>query len=248
LDALSGILSEEKKYPEAENALSDALAIYTALDGSERAKNPFYLGRLASLAAHDRFAEAERIYQDVSALERSKDGLEHPQTLRELADVYRLAKDYTASEALYLRIIQSSPKPGDGFALGAIERLGAVYEEQRKFDEAGALYVNAVQDSQRVLPHGHLVLIANLDDLASFYARQYRLPEADEYYRLALAQFDAFPADGELMDHNLAIVMSHYASVLRQENRTDEAEQYENRSMTIDERIRRALPACQSEN
>jgi hypothetical protein len=49
-----------------------------------------------------------------------------------------------------------------------------------------------------------------------------------EYYRLALEQFDAASSDSsdcELMRHNLAIVISNYAMVLREQGRRDEAEQ-----------------------
>jgi tetratricopeptide (TPR) repeat protein len=250
LDTLSDLLTEDKKYAQAEKALRRALVIFTSIDGPERATNPFYLSRLANLAAHQqRFAEAEQTYYQILALEATQDGVEHPETLDQLAEVYRLAKDYPQAESLYLQALGSkSSGTGSGQRLGDIERLGALYEEEGKFQQAEALYLNAVDVSQRVLARGNLVLIANLNDLASFYERQNRLDEADEYYKLALQQFDGIVRDDGLMDHNLAIVMSNYAETLRRENRTSQVEQYETRAKSMEDRRRQGRPVCEGRN
>jgi len=250
LDTLSEVLTEDKKYGEAEKAITNALAIYTLIEGPERATNRFYLERLANLAAQQqRFVEAEQLYEEILALEGSDAGSEHTRTLRDLAEVYRLAKDYPRSEALLMEVAESkSLEPESGERLDVIEHLAVVYEEQGQFEEAEALYRNAVEDSQRTLPHGHLTIISNLNELASFYARRQNFEEADEYYKLAIEQFSGRSPDNALMDGNLAIVMRNYAGVLRKEGRTDDAEQYENRAKTIEDHLQTARPVCGSVN
>ena len=250
LDTFSEFLNDNGKYAQAEKALTDALVIFTSLEGTERSTNAFYLSRLANLAAQQqRFAEAEQTFDRILALETTEDGFEHPETLKQLAEVYRLAKDYPQAETLYLQPLDSaSLEAGSGQRLGDIERLGALYEQEGKFQLAEVLYLNAVDSSQHVLAHGHLVLIANLNDLASFYDRLNRLDEADECYKVALQQFDGVAASDGLMDHNLAIVMSNYAETLRKENRISQAEQYKSRATSIEDRLQRGRPICESGN
>lgn len=250
LDTLSDFLNDDEKYDQAEKALRDALAIFTSIEGPQRAMNAFYLSRLANLAAHkQRFAEAEQTYDRILALETREDGFEHPETLNQLAEVYRLAKNYPQAEALYLQALDSkSLETGSGQRLGDIERLGALYEEEGKFQEAEVLYLNAVDVSQRALDHGNLVLIANLNDLAYFYDGQNRLDEAEEYYKLALEQFDRIATDDGLMNHNLAIVMSNYAETLKKENRTSQAEQYQSGAKSIEDHLQDGRLVCESGN
>jgi tetratricopeptide (TPR) repeat protein len=206
--------------------------------------NLFYMGRLASLAARQqRFADAEQLYQKIPALQRKELGFENPATLSDLAELFHLAKDYPKSEAVYRRVIESkSLEPGSGVILGSTERLGTVYEEQGKFEQAEALYRNAVGTNQLILPHGHLTTIANLNDLGLFYERRERLPEAETYYRRALEQFDGLSPDAGLMDSNLAIVTKNYAGLLRKEGRLNESEQYESRVKTTEDKLAPSRP------
>jgi tetratricopeptide (TPR) repeat protein len=245
LDTLSDVLSEDGKYTEAETALKDALAIYSVVEGPQRAANPFYMGRLASLGARQqRFAEAEQLYLEILELQRKQGGLENPATLSDLAELYHLAKDYPKSEAVYRRVVESkSLEPGSGVMLGSTERLGTVYEEQGKFEQAEALYRYAVDTDQLMLPRGHLATIANLNDLGIFYERRQRLQESETYYRLALEQFDRLSPDASLVDSNLAIVIRNYARLLRKEGRLNELEQYESRARTIEGKLAASRPA-----
>jgi tetratricopeptide (TPR) repeat protein len=240
LDMLSDVLSEDKKYAEAETTLKAAMAIYEMNDGPPQvASNPYYQGRLADLASRQqRFAEAEHIYKELLALQSREHGSEDPVTLRNLAELYHLAKDYPNSEAIYKKVIESkSLEPGSGEVLGSIEALCAVYEEERKFEEAEALYRNSIDTNQKSLPRGHLVTIAELNDLGLFYERRERSQEAEEYYKRALAQFDGLAADCSLMDSNLARVIGNYARLLRTEGRPNESEQCESRAKAIRDKL-----------
>jgi tetratricopeptide (TPR) repeat protein len=240
LDMLSDVLSEEHKYAEAETRLRAAMAIYEVNDGPPQvASNPYYQGRLADLASHQqRFAEAEHIYKELLASQTREQGFEDPVTFRELAEVYRLAKDYPNSEAIYKRVIESkSTEPGSGEVLGSIEALCAVYEEEGKFEEVEALYRKSIDTNQTILPRGHLVTIAELNDLGLFYERRERLQEAEEYYKRALAQFDGLAADCSLMDSNLARVIGNYARLLSTEGRPNESEAYESRAKAIRDKL-----------
>lgn len=238
-DTLSDVFSEDSKYAEAEAALKAALAIYAIVEGPERATNVFYMSRLASLAGRQqRFAEAERLYQEVLAAKIREQGVESPETLSDLAELYHLAKDYPKSEAVYRKVLElESLEPGSGFTLGAIERLGRVYEEQGKFEQAEALYRREAGADQTTLPRGNLCIIALLNDLGSFYERRGRLQEADAYYTRALEQFDGFAPDSGLMDSNLATVIENYARLLRSVGHLAESQRYENRAKAIRDRL-----------
>ena len=149
--------------------------------------------------------------------------------LGELAEVYRLAKDYSKAEEINQRALQvelGSQEPGSGFTLGTIERLGTVYEEQGKYVQEETLYRNAAESSQALLRRGDLTIIAHLNDLGLFYERRERFQEAETFYGRALDQFDGLSNDG-LIDSNLGIVTRNYARLLRLMGRVAEAEQYE---------------------
>lgn len=238
-DSLSDIFSEDSKYAEAETALKAALAIYAIAEGPERTTNVFYVSRLASLAGRQqRFAEAERLYQEVLTAKIREQGVESPETLSDLAELYHLAKNYPKSEAAYSKVLElQSPEPGSGFTVGAIERLGRVYEEQGKFEQAEALYRSEADFDQTTLPRGNLCTIALLNDLGLFYERQGRLQEAEAHYRRALEQFDGAASDNGLMDSNLAIVIENYARLLRTEGDSAESQRYETRAKAIRDRL-----------
>lgn len=238
-DSLSDIFSEDSKYAEAETALKAALAIYAIAEGPERTTNVFYVSRLASLAGRQqRFAEAERLYQEVLTAKIREQGVESPETLSDLAELYHLAKNYPKSEATYSKVLElQSPEPGSGFTVGAIERLGRVYEEQGKFEQAEALYRSEADFDQTTLPRGNLCTIALLNDLGLFYERQGRLQEAEAHYRRALEQFDGAASDNGLMDSNLAIVIENYARLLRTEGDSAESQRYETRAKAIRDRL-----------
>jgi tetratricopeptide (TPR) repeat protein len=235
LDALSDVLSEDGKYAEAETALKAALASYAVIEGPERTKNSFYLTRLAILAGRQqKFAEAEKVYEEMLTVQRKEQGFESPMTLADLAELYHAAKDYEESEAIYRKVIESKLlEPGSGVALGAIERLSTVYEEQGKSEQAEALYRKAVETNLTSLPHGHLTTIAELNDLGLFCERRESFQEAEEYYMRALEQFDGLASDAGLMDSNVAVVIENYARILRDEGRLTEAEQYESSGKAI---------------
>jgi tetratricopeptide (TPR) repeat protein len=237
LDMLSDVLSEDEKYAEAETTLKAAMAI-EVIDGPQVASN-YYLGKLASLAGRQqRFAEAERIYKELLAIQSREQGFEDPAALRDLAELYHLAKDYPDSEAIYKKVIESkSLEPGSGVVLGSIEALCTVYEDEGKFEEVEALYRKSIHTNQTILPRGHLVTIAELNDLGLFYERRERLQEAEESYKRALAQFDGLASGCSLMDSDLAIVIGNYTRLLRTEGRLNESEQFESRAKAIRDKL-----------
>lgn len=238
-DTLSDVFSQDSKYAEAETALKAALAIYAIVEGPERTTNVFYMSRLASLAGRQqRFAEAERLYQEVLAVKVREQGVESPETLSDLAELYHLAKNYPKSEAAYGKVLElQSLEPGSGFTLGAIERLGEIYEEQGKFEQAEALYRREADTDQATLPRGTLCTIALLNDLGLFYERRGRLQEAEAYYTRALEHFDGVAPDSGLMDSNLATVIENYARLLRSEGHLAESQRYESRAKAIRDRL-----------
>jgi len=239
LETLSDVFADDGKLAEAERTLKAAMAICDVSDGSQAASHSYYLGKLANLVSREqRFAEAEQIDKQILAIQSKDQGFESPATLRDLAELYHLAKDYPNSEAVYRKIIESkSLDPGSGQILGAMEGLSAVYEEEGKFEQIETLYRNAIQIHQTILPHGHLVTIAELNDLGLFYERRDRLQDAETYYKSALAQFDGLASDASLMDSNLARVIDNYARLLRTEGRFDESEQYESRAKAIRDKL-----------
>jgi tetratricopeptide (TPR) repeat protein len=245
LDTLSDVLSESRKYAEAETTLTNALATYAVIEGPERTTNSFYMSRLANLAGRQgRFAEAEQVYEAMLAAQTKEQGFESPMTLADLAELYHVAKDYQKSEAVYTKIIESKLlELGSGVTLGAIERLGTVYEEQGNYEQAEALYRKAVETYLTNLPHAHLATIAQLNDLGLFYERRERFQEAEEYYKRALEQFDGLASDAGLMDSNLAIVIENYAHLLRDEARLTEAEQFESRVKALRDKLNQSHSA-----
>jgi hypothetical protein len=146
-ETLSDVLSQDEKYAEADTALKAALAAYAVIEGPARTTNSFYMGRLATLAGRQqRFAEAEKTYEELLAIQSKDQGFESPVTLTDLAELYHVAKEYEKSEATYIKVIESkSLEPGSGVTLGAIERLSTVYEEQGKSEQEEALYRKAVE-------------------------------------------------------------------------------------------------------
>lgn len=238
-DTLSDVLSEDSKYAEAETALKAALAIYAIAEGPDRTTNVFYVSRLARLAGRQqRFAEAERLYQEVLTAKIREQGVESPETLSDLAELYHLAKNYPKSEATYSKVLElQSLEPGSGVTVGAIERLGEVYEEQGKFEQAEALYRSEADSDQATLPRGNLCTIALLNDLGLFYERRGRLREAEAYYTRALEHFDGVAPDSGLMDSNLATVIENYARLLRSEGHLVDSQGYESRAKAIRDRL-----------
>lgn len=231
LDTLSDLYSEDTNYAEAEAALRNALGIRAASDGPQSITD-YCLARLAAVVAHEqKFAEAEQLYQEVLTRQTSDTGHEDFTILAELAEVYRFAKDYSKAEEINQRALQlesESQEPGSGLILGSIERLGTVYE-QGKYAEEEALYRNAAESSRTLLPRGHLVIIANLNDLGLFYERRERFQEAEMFYRRGLGEFNG-TYNERVLDSNFAIVTRNYARLLRLMGRVAEAEQYEARA------------------
>jgi tetratricopeptide (TPR) repeat protein len=229
LDTLADLYSEDANYAEAEAALRTSLAIHAAIDGPESTTD-YCFGRLAGVVAHQqKFVEAQQLYREILSRQMRDTGTEDFTVLGELAEVYRLGKDYSKAEEVNQRALQLElglHEPGSGFILGTIERLGTVYEEQGKYVQEETLYRNAAESSQALLRRGDLTIIAHLNDLGLFYERRERFQEAETFYGRALDQFNGLSKDG-LIDSNLAIVTKNYARLLRLMGRVAEAEQYE---------------------
>jgi tetratricopeptide (TPR) repeat protein len=229
LDTLADLYSEDANYLEAEAVLRTSLAIHAAIDGPETTTANCLVRLARVVAEQQKFVEAEHLYREVLTRQMRDTGTEDFTILGELAEVYRLAKDYSKAEEINQRALQlevGSQEPGSGFILGTIERLGTVYEEQGKYVQEETLYRNAAESSQALLPRGDLTIIAHLNDLGLFYERRERFQEAEKFYGRALDQFDGLSNDG-LKDLNLGIVTRNYARLLRLMGRVAEAEQYE---------------------
>lgn len=232
LNNLSNLYSEDGKYAEAEIALRNSLALRMKTADSHDSTIDYYLVRLADLETRQRrFAEGAQLYEEVLTRQREA-GREDFAVLAGLAELYRLARDYSKAEETNERALDlelKSQEPGSGCILGTIERLGTVYEEQGKYEKAEALYLHAVESGQKLLQHGDLTIIANLNDLALFYERRARFQEAATFYERALDHFGTTLSDHGVIDSNLAIVIGNYSRLLRTMGRVHEAEQFEAR-------------------
>ncbi|KAL3527446.1 hypothetical protein ACH5RR_012102 [Cinchona calisaya] len=105
--------------------------------------------------------EAERFF--LSALQEAREGFSNrdphvASACNNLAELYRVKKEFDKAEPLYLEaisILEESFGPDDIRVGAALHNLGQFYLVRRKFEQARACYERALKIKRRVLGEGH---------------------------------------------------------------------------------------------
>ena len=67
-----------------------------------------------------------------------------------------------------------------------LHRLGELYEDQGKLDEAEKMYQRALQGYEKAWGPDHTSTLATVNNLGNLYADQGKLDEAEKMYQRAL--------------------------------------------------------------
>ncbi|KAK7301917.1 hypothetical protein RJT34_12794 [Clitoria ternatea] len=150
-----------------ENDLGDGLTGLRKIeDGSivsneHTAKWRIFTDRAREFFLQGKLKEAEVLF--LSAVEEAKEGFGEKDphvgsACNNLAELYRIKKEYDKAEALYLEainILEGSFGPDDIRVGVAAHNLGQFYLGQRKLEKACANYERALKIKRRVLGYGH---------------------------------------------------------------------------------------------
>ena len=235
VNSLAALFYVQGRNEEAENLYKRALDIREKTLGPEHPDVAFCLINIAGVHIYqERYSEAETAYRRALAIQEKALGPDHP----EVADcVGRIAQLYgyylgrpEEAEQSYRRAIAileagvgaDSPKLAQ-----AQDDLASFLDEVGKYVEAEKLVRRALDIRERVLEADDPAIAESCFGLAHMCHRHFdRFDEADSLYARALAIWEkTLAAD----DPYLIMILTEYADLLREQNRTEEAQALEAR-------------------
>jgi tetratricopeptide (TPR) repeat protein len=227
----------QKRYAEAEPLLTQSMEIL------RKAPDPDYLAlaanfsNLASLYyVQDKKKESELFYELAFALTKLELVPGHPligDVVNHLGIIYFSRGDYKEAERLYkqsLDIFEKKLGPGHINVALALNNLAETHHRLGKLAEAEATYLRALRIFERVLGRNHFNVAAVLTNLGTVHQDQHAFEKAEQDFKDAIMIFErAFGKDNPSM----IAPMNHYATLLRQLNRSNEAQELEERAKRI---------------
>jgi tetratricopeptide (TPR) repeat protein len=179
-----------------------------------------------------RLGAAERLL--ITAMEQAEkfgpEDLRVADTANDLAVVYATAGKTTEAERFFHRALMIGEKGlgGDHPAVGAtIQNLGILYAMQQKFTEAEPLLKRALEINVQRFGVTHARTALSLKILSSFYALQGQLLEAERFIQKSLDILEAVQV--KQGDPQMAATLKIFATILRNTNREQEAQEIEQR-------------------
>ncbi|KAI9861251.1 MAG: hypothetical protein M1813_005424 [Trichoglossum hirsutum] len=145
---------------------------------------------------HDRYQEAEAMYERALAGYEKALGPEHTSTLSAVNNLGSLYWDQgrlAEAEAMYERALTGYEKvlgPGHTSTLDMINNLGLLYRGQGRLAEAGAMYERALVGKEKALGLEHTSTLDTVNNLGLLYRDQGRLAEAEAMIERALTGYE----------------------------------------------------------
>lgn len=224
------------RYDRAEATLLE-VARRTRASGERSAT---YAGALGDLGALYRIsgdnARALPLLRRTVYLYEQTVGPDHPLTalaLCSLGQVDAAGKKYLQAEQEFRRAIgitvriYGAEQP-EALLMGA--HLGRIYVDMGKYEQAQTLLSELLPRTRKAYGANHFCVAFCLYSLADAEAKLRRREEAQIHYREAIAIYDDSPGPGGVW---LANALRHYADLLRQDHRRDEAKTLEGRANAI---------------
>lgn len=134
-------------------------------------------------------------------------------------------KSFFAASQLARKFGESDPRLAT-----SLDNMGLVYQKQRKFIEAEALFRRALAIDEKVFGRGHANVSRDLLNLAVLDTETGKFGQAESFFKLAIA------IDQEVGDPDhpfVAIDLENYAALLRKTNRAAEADKLDGRVKEI---------------
>jgi tetratricopeptide (TPR) repeat protein len=190
---LGTLLRTVGRYPEAEALLRKCLREAEAVTGPDSMDAGRAASSLAALyRAWGRLTEAESLAVHANFIFDQQDATrtasERVNNRRTLASIYIAQGHYDRAEALLRPLLDGTE---DRLTAGVYTDLASVALRQNRLADAQSLALQALEIAQRVLPAGHPVRAAALNNLAQSCRFQGRFLDAEKYYREAIAMLEA---------------------------------------------------------
>jgi len=189
---LGTLLRTEGRYPEAETLLRSALQQAETASGPDSIDAGRAASALAALyRAWGRLAEGESLAVHANFIFDQQDvtgaATERINNRRILASIYLEQGHYDRVEALLRPLLEGAE---DRLTAGVYSDLASAALHRNQPAEAESLALHALEIAKRVLPAGHPVRAAALNNLAQSCRFQGRFLDAERYYREAIALFE----------------------------------------------------------
>jgi len=181
--------------------LPHAEAVFTGMKWTTKTEIKLIKARAYELIAilfraHDRYAGAEELYDQLLVVKEKALGPEHNATLmtiHNLGNLYYSQGRLVEAERMYERTILGQQKalgPEHMDTLDAIHSLAMLYDRQGKFAKAEKMYEQVLRKREKVLGREHMETLKSINSLGSAYLNQGRLAEAEAMLRRALSGFE----------------------------------------------------------
>jgi tetratricopeptide (TPR) repeat protein len=184
------------RYAEAMETAKIALERFSAAFGMRHAETATCLRNLA--VCHTRlrkFPEAEPLYLQAVSIQEQIYGPKDPHTLEtmgELAEHYERAGEFRKAEELLKRVLAVQDRWGTGHVarLRSLERLGVVYTDMERFEEAEALLKTALDLLEKSNGEKFVRNAKCIEELARVKQGMGNFSEAETFYLRALAMVE----------------------------------------------------------
>ncbi len=231
------------------------LAIYEMALGPDHPHLALSLNNLAALyCSHAQYAEAEALHKRALAIREKSLGKDHPdvaQSLNNLALLYDSQGRYAEAEPLHKRSLAIREKSlGKNHPLVALSlnNLAALYCSHAQYAEAEALHKRALAIREKSLGKDHPDVAISLNNLGGLYKTQGHYVKAEPLYIRALEIYEItrsgwlavlparWAAKRKALGPDQSLVatsLENYAALLRETQRTANAEEMEARAKAI---------------
>jgi tetratricopeptide (TPR) repeat protein len=202
-------------------------------------KNPDVISAYLQLArmfgAHDRYMEAEELYERALAGYMTALGPEHTSVLiivNSLGILYAAQGRLAEAEAMYERALSGYEKalgPEHTSTLNTVNNLGDLYRKLGRFAEAEEMYERALAGYEKTLGPEHTSTLIVVNSLGHLYTDQDRYDEAEAIYRRALAAY------GEVLNSehpSTFTTVNNLGDLYRKQGRLAEAEAMYERALS----------------
>ncbi|HEX8494008.1 MAG TPA: tetratricopeptide repeat protein [Pyrinomonadaceae bacterium] len=156
-----------------------------------------------------------------------------PESLHNLALVYKLQKRYSEAERLFVRAIEIYRRisgPDHHIVAFEIENLAELYVAAGKIDEAEPLLTQSLAIAEKARGAEHLLVANIVSSLAEVYTKQKKYVQAEPLYQRGLLIYEKSLG----ADHwTVASLLEEYAGLLKKMGRKDEAKAMEERVKEI---------------
>ncbi|MEM7156821.1 MAG: tetratricopeptide repeat protein [Myxococcota bacterium] len=238
LDRRGTVLSKERRFDEAAEALRQALAIEES-DPEAETLLPQTLDSLGVVLSNQgQHEEAERIHRRVLEIRRRTQAVGHPstgRTLHNLGHDLNRQGEFAKAESFYREAQQilEGALGADHPAVAVSQMsLGAALERQGQYDESEEQYRRALETFERKLGPDHLHVALTLNNLGNVLYQRGDYAGAEAQHRRALEAFEAEMGP----DHvNAAMSANNLGVALFDQGRYEAAERHMRHALRVRE-------------